>query len=150
MKRLVLTIVLLTTLISLNTYYYLYHEKHEEYPGNEEVVEGFTGKVSIGGTVITVIGKDSSGFYILVEHGHKSKTIKILSNFNVEKGDKVEVLGLLHQDKITPEKIMVYKKWSYYSIFIRSALAIPIVAYVFLKHWRFDLRDMRFKRRKNA
>lgn len=147
MKRLVIAIVLSILLISLNTYYYLYHEKYEEYPGNKEVIEGITGEVSIGGTVIS---KDSDSFYILVKHGHKSKTIKVLSDLNVEKGDRVEVLGLLQQNKIVPEKTMVYKKWSYYSIFIRSALAIPIVAYTFFKYWSFDLREMKFRRKKNA
>jgi hypothetical protein len=145
MRRLVLAVVIISLLLLLNTYHYLNHELHEEYPGNEEVVEGVTGKVSIGGVVV-----NSNEFYILVEHGSKSRVIRVLSDLDVEKGDRVEVLGLLQKDEITPEKIIVYRKWSYYSIFIRSAIAIPLVAYVFFKYWTFDFRQMRFRRRKNA
>ena len=67
--------------------------------------------------------------------------MRVLSDPSVERGDRVEILGLLQKDEITPEKIIVYKKWSYYSIFIRLAIAIPIVAYVFFRYWTFDLRE---------
>lgn len=97
-----------------------------------------------------VINKSCDGFYILIEHGPKSKIIKVLSNLDVDNGDRVEILGVLQKDEITPEKIIVYKKWSYYSIFIRSAIAIPIVVYVFFKYWTFDFKEMKFRRRKNA
>jgi fatty acid desaturase len=59
----------------------------------------------------------------------------------------VEVLGLLQRDALTPDKIIVYKKWSHYSIYIRSVFALPIVLYLFFTYWRFDLRGMRFQRR---
>ena len=93
------------------------------YPDNEDVIKGFKGKVSIYGTVIN---KGYDGFYILIEHGPKSKIVKVLSDLDVD----------------TLEKIIVYKKWSYYSIFIRPAIAIPIVVYVFFKYWTFDLKEI--------
>ena len=147
MKRLILAIVIILLLLLLNTYYYLNHELYEEYPDNEDVIKGFEGKVSIYGTVVN---RSYDGFYILIEHGPKSKILKVLSDLDVEKGDRIEVLGSLQKDVITPEKILVYKKWSYYSIFIRSALAIPIVVYVFLKYWTFDFREMEFRRKRDA
>jgi len=94
--------------------------------------------------------KVAIGFIILIEHGPKSKIIKVLSDLDVDDGDRVEILGVLQKGEITPENIIVYKKWSYYSIFIRSAIAIPIVVYVFFKYWTFDFRKMKFKRRKDA
>ncbi|AGK60093.1 hypothetical protein Asulf_00057 [Archaeoglobus sulfaticallidus PM70-1] len=147
MKRLILFTVTISLLLLLNTYYYLYYELHKEYPGNEDIIEGFEGKVSIYGVVIN---KSYDGFYILIEHGPKNKAVKVLSDLDVENGDRVEVLGLLQKDEIIPEKIIVYKKWSYYSIFIRSVIAIPIVVFIFFKYWRFDFRQKRFRRRKNA
>ena len=147
MKRLILAIGIISLLLLLNTYHYLNHELYEEFPDEEDVIEGFEGVVSIYGTVIN---KSYDGFYILIEHGPKSKIVKVLSNLDVEEGDRVEVLGLLQSNAITPEKIIVYKKWSYYSIFIRSAIAIPIVLYVFFKYWTFDFKEMKFRRRKDA
>lgn len=147
MKRLILAIVIISLLLLLNTYYYLNHELYEEYPDNEDIIEGFEGKVSVYGTVVN---RSYDGLYILIEHGSKSKILKVVSDLDVESGDRVEVLGLLQKDEITPEKIIVYRKWFYYSVFIRSGIAVPIIVYVFLKYWTFDFKKMKFRRRKDA
>lgn len=147
MKRLLLASFFISLLFLLNTYHYLNHEMYEAYPDNKEVMKGFEGNVSIHGTVSNT---SSDGFYIRVTHGSKSKIINVLSEINVESGDRVEVLGLLQRDEIIPEKLIVYKKWSYYSVFIRSILALSIVVYLFFKYWACDLRGMKFRRRKDA
>ncbi len=102
--------------------------------------------VSIYGTVIN---KSCDGFYVLIEHGPKSKIVKVLSDLDVDNGDRVEILGVL-QNEITPEEIIVYKNGLINSIFIRSAIAIPIVAFVFFKYWTFDFRQKGFRRGKDA
>lgn len=63
MKRLTLAIAIISLLLLLNTYYYLNHKLYEEYPDEEDVIEGFEGMVSIYGTVIN---KSYDGFYILI------------------------------------------------------------------------------------
>ena len=65
MKRLILFTVTISLLLLLNAYYYLYHELHEEYPGNEDAIEGLEGKVSIYGTVVN---RSHNEFYVLVDH----------------------------------------------------------------------------------
>ena len=57
---------------------------YEEYPDNEDVIEGFEGKVSLHGTVVN---RSYDGLYILIEHGSKSKILKVVSDLDVESGD---------------------------------------------------------------
>ncbi|RLI78676.1 hypothetical protein DRP04_09870 [Archaeoglobales archaeon] len=146
MKRLIISFKIVFLLLILCTYYYFNHELHE-YPDNEDVINGFEGKVHVYGTVTN---KTQDCFYILIEHGKDAKILKVVSSLDVAGGDRMEILGELKNGVLTPEKTIVYKKWSYYSIFIRSAISIPIVIYVFFKHWSFDLSEFRFKRRDNA
>jgi hypothetical protein len=137
-------LILITCLLLLNSYHYLNHELYEEYPGNEAVINGFEGTVSIGGTV-TYASPES--FDIQVTPGSPGRIVKVLSAEHVDSGDRVEVLGLLQRDALTPDQIIVYKKWSYYSIYIRSVFVLPIVLYLFFSYWTFDLQLMRFRRR---
>ena len=51
MKRLIVSFKIVFLLLILCTYYYFNHELHEEYPGNEDVINGFEGKVHVYGTV---------------------------------------------------------------------------------------------------
>jgi hypothetical protein len=51
-RQVVLASLLISLLLLLSTCHYLNHEQHEEYPGKEEVIKGFEGKVSIDGEVI--------------------------------------------------------------------------------------------------
>ncbi len=144
-RRITLAVIVLSLIILLSAYYYTNHEMHEEYPDNEDVVEGFkNGVVSVHGFVIN---RTDGGFYILIEYRGKERVIEVMSDLDVGRDDRVEVLGYLKDDRIFPEKIIVYRKWSYYSIFIRSAIAIPIVLYFFFKYWRFDFGEMMFRRR---
>jgi len=73
MKKLALAVIITSFLLLLNTYYYLNHELCEEFPDNEDVIEGFEDIVSI---YETVINKSCDGFYVLIEHGSKSKIVK--------------------------------------------------------------------------
>lgn len=144
MKRLVIGTVFLLILLSLCTYHWQYCDLHE-LPENEDVVgSNYTGdRVSLFGVVS---GEDN--FSIVIEHGSKSRQITVLSSSEVNNGDRVEVLGIMQSANIVDtEEIIVYDKWSYNSIFIRSAFAIPILAVVFFSYWSFSLREFRFRRR---
>lgn len=102
------------------------------------------------GERVSLFGAVSGGdnFSILIEHGSESKEIEVLSDTKVELGDKVEVLGVMqNSNTLQAEDVMVYDKWSYNLIFIRSAFAIPILAVVFFRYWSFSLREVRFRRR---
>jgi len=59
MKKLALAVIITSFLLLLNTYYYLNHELCEEFPDNEDVIEGFEDIVSI---YETVINKSCDGF----------------------------------------------------------------------------------------
>jgi hypothetical protein len=123
----------------LNIYYYLDHKSHEEFPGNDNVIEGTEGMACINGIII---GKDSDGFELLLKQGSRSKQVKVLSDSVVDAGDVVEILGVLTHEEVVPLKMLIQKSWSYRFIFIRSMFAIPILAYLFLKLWTFDFIKM--------
>ncbi len=143
MRRIVVLCVCLSLLTLLMGYYALTYEEHKEYPTNEEVVRGVEGTVSIGGVVI---GAET----IRIEYGSSEKEIIVHSDDAMNKGDFVEILGVLHGNEIVPEKIIVYEKWSYYGIFIRSAIVIPIMLYLFFRYWIFDTAEMIIRRREHA
>ena len=144
MKRLLLASIFISLLLILNTYHYSNHELYEAYPNNEDVIDGFEGNVSICGTVIN---KSPDGFTLRIRYESESKIVNVLSPVNVEGGDSVEVLGLLQRDEIITEKIIVYRQWSYYSVFIRSVIALPIVVYQFFIYLIFYFIGLKFRRR---
>lgn len=146
-RRILAAILALSLLLLLDAYYYLNHELHEEYPGNEEVIKGVEGLVSISGQVSGIF---PGSFYLLVKHGSESIIIGALSGVEVSEGDMVEVLGTLRDGGIIPDKIIVQENWAYRSIFLRSILAVPIVLYLFFRSWTFDFRKMGFRRREDA
>lgn len=144
MKRLLLGIVFMLILLSLCTYHWQYCDLYQ-LPENEDVVSSdYTGqKVSLFGVV-----SDENNFSIKIHYGSKSREIEVLPPVEVDKGDMVEVLGVMRDANIVDaEEVIVYDKWSYNSIFIRSAFAIPILAVVFFSYWSFSLREFRFRRR---
>lgn len=145
--RISTAILALSLLLLLDAYYYLNHELHEEYPGNEEVIRGVEGLVSIGGQVS---GTFPGGFHLLIKHGSERIIVGVLSDINVSDGDMAEVLGTLRDGEIIPDKIIVQENWACRSIFLRSMLAVPIVLYLFFRSWTFDFRKMGFRRREGA
>lgn len=144
MKRLLLGTVFMLILLSLCTYHWQYCDLHE-LPEDEDVVRGdYTGeRVSLFGVV-----NNEDKFSITIEYGDKSREIEVLSAIEVDEGDRVEVLGVMEDaNTVKAEEVIVYDKWSYNSIFIRSAFAIPILAVVFFRYWSFNLKEFRFRRR---
>lgn len=139
-----LGVVFVLLLLSTCTYHWMYCDLHE-LPENEDIVKGdYTGeRVSLFGVV-----SDENNFSITIEYGDKSREIEVLSPRKVDEGDKVEVLGVMQDtDTVDAGEIIVYDKWSYNSIFIRSAFAIPILAVVFFRYWSFSWREFRLRRR---
>jgi hypothetical protein len=144
MKRLALALLFVSLILVLNTYHYLNHDQYEEYLDEEDVIKGVEGTVSIYGTVIN---KSNDGFTLRIRYESESKILNVLSPEIVDSRDRVEVLGVLEGDEIIPEKIIVYKQWSYYSLYIRSVIGLFLVVYLFFTYWTFDIGGMRFRRR---
>ena len=146
MKRLLLGSVLVTCLLVLCTYHAAYHDLYEQYPDNEEVIDGAEGTVSVYGTVIAV---GDEAFTLRLTHGSASKIMLVLSPVLVANGDKVEVLGVINGDELTliPEDMIISKKWSHHALYLRSLVGLAITLVVFFRYWTFDVRSLRFSRR---
>jgi|GEM_PF-935621 len=146
MKRFVLGSVLVTCLLVLCTYHAVYHDLYERYPGNEEVIiNGAEGTVSVYGTVLGTDGDEA--FTLQLTHGSASKIITVLSPVLVTSGDKVEVLGVINGDELSPDEMIVSKQWSHYAVYLRSVAGLAIAMIVFFRYWTFDRRRLRFSRR---
>ena len=137
--------LLALAMISLCTYSYFELEHHLPYPTLEEITSNYqfyVGKrISIFGTVTSatenacVISTDGSNFTV--------------APISTKVGDKAEVLGTLGENyRITTEKVVAYDRVSYYSIFLRSLVGAALLAFFFLKNWRFKIKRFKFVGRK--
>ena len=141
-RRLLLAIIAML-LVLLNSYYYCSHAAHQIYLENAEAIEGMEGSAQISGEVSAIY---PDGFLLEIKSGARRKTIEIESDVEVGKGDHAEVLGLILGGKMYPEKMVVKDRWSYLAIFIISALALPLVGYLFFRSWIFDFKIWRFRK----
>lgn len=141
-RRLLLAIIAML-LIFLNSYYYCSYAAHQIYLENAEAIEGMEGMALISGEVSAT---SPDGFLLEINSGARSRTIEIESDVEVGKGDHAEVLGLILEGKMYPEKMVVKDRWSYLAIFIISALALPLIGYLFFRSWFFDFEIWRFRK----
>ena len=145
MKRLVAAFLLISLVLLLTTYHYQNHDQYEAYPGNEAVIAGTVGTVSVYGTVIAT---GDGTFTLRLTQGSASKVVQVVSSISVASGDKVEILGVIQGDELIPEKIIVSKACAYYAIYVRSLLGLVLVVFVFFRYWSFDVRCLRFTKRR--
>jgi hypothetical protein len=150
MKKL-LAMVTILALISLMAYSSLEHDEKD--PDMDYILahyERFEGKeVHFGGKVVGINGTEAKIKLMEPPYDYLNVTIK---NASVEKGDVLEVLGILDGERhVTAKKILVSKGWKYSLIFIRSLPAIPLALYLFFKNWKFNPKKFMFEgREKNA
>jgi len=141
-RRLLLAIIAML-LALLNGYYHCGHTAHQIYLENAEAIESMEGAAQISGEVSAIY---PDGFLLEIKSGARSRTIEIESDVKVEKGDHAEVLGLILEGQMYPKKMVVKDRWSYLAIFIISALALPLIGYLFFRSWIFDFEIMRFRK----
>ena len=139
-----LAVPLLIVLLSLCLYSNSEYSRHLPYPSLDEIASNYQlhvgGMVSISGTV-TSSARNSS----VVSAGKWSFEVSPLV---AKVGDKAEVLGRLKSNyRITAEKVVVQDSAGYYSIFLRSLIGAGLLAFVFLKSWKFDAKRFRFEGR---
>ena len=147
--RVALALPLVSVLLFLCIYHEMNWEHHLEYPSIKDIVsdypEHLNEPIAIAGRVVHT---DKSNFDLLLDYDGKEAIFSIWSEVSVQEGDRVEVLGALGPDyHVAAEKIIVYKKWKYYWVNIRSALAIPLLLFILLRNWRLDIRQLRLIRR---
>jgi hypothetical protein len=151
-KRLILGIILIFMLFSLMLYYNLEHNNHD--PETQYILNHFeqfnTTKVCLSGQVKNV---DKTNNTILIQVNQTPQGIILASTTEslntTQPGDIVEVYGVLtSRNSITAEKLLIYQRWKYDLIYIRSLPAIPFVLYLFFRTYSFNLDTFRFERRK--
>jgi len=136
--------LLVLVLISLSTYSYLEMGNHLPYPTMKEIRTDYRAhlgeRVSIFGRVVGTAGDAG----VVTSDGLSFTVVPLTAKV----GDLAEVLGILGEDyRITAEKSLVYEGLSYYSTFLTSLVGAALLAFFFLKNWKFDLRKFRFVRR---
>jgi len=151
MRKIIAATLALLALLSLMIYSSLEHDEKD--PDMDYILahyEKFGGKeVHFGGKVVEINGTKVKIELIEPPYGYVNVTIK---NASVEKGDIVEILGILDgKEHVTAEKVIVSKNWKYALIFLRSLPAIPFALYLFFRDWKFNFKKFMFEEReKNA
>ncbi len=138
-------IILLFLLFALMTYSYVEHNKKD--PDMEYILKHFekykNTEVSFVGKVINV--SDGEIEITLMESPFATLVAEI-KNTSVEKGDVVEIVGILDgKEHVTAEKIIATSEWKYNLVFIRSLPAIPFILYFFLRNWKFNFKKFMFE-----
>jgi len=138
----------ISMLLLLMSYSYIEHdEKDPDMAYIMKNSEKFRGKeIDFAGRVVSFNGSAVCLRIMEPPYGIINVTGKIL-NASLHKGDVVEVLGIYEVDNVVAEKIFVIKSFAYRLIFFRSLPAIPFVAYLFFKKWKFNFKKLRFEER---
>lgn len=154
-KRFIIGIILILLLFSLMLYYGLAHNNHD--PDDQYILNNFEEfnmtKVTMGGKVKNI---DRTNNTLLLELTQPPKHLILVSTTenlnNTQQGDLVEAYGILtSRNSISAEKLIIYQRWTYDLIFIRSLPAIPFALYLFFRTYRFNLKTCRFEwREKHA
>jgi hypothetical protein len=147
-RALSLTILLIIFLF-LCFYYYGNFMEHQEYPTVTQDLFNYT----VGETIsfsITVEKTYPGGFYLYYgRYQGKNIYYKVNSSQEVDTGDKVYFLGIMEPaNQIISTKMIIIKKWSYYSLILRSLVAFVILILIFNKYWYFNHEKREFRRRK--
>jgi len=144
LNRAFIGLAVVVFLFMLSFYYYVNHENHRAYPGRSAVISGFEGVVVVSGFVS---GFDEDGFRLYIQDRGRGMDVQVLSDAVVGIGDGVEVLGVLHGGVLVPERLLIYGRWSFLAVYLRSALAFPFVLFYFFRYWFFDFDRLVFVRR---
>lgn len=152
-KRLILGFILILLLIAIMMYYSLDHNNHD--PDFQYILDHFeefnTTKVTLTGEVKNV---DKTNNTLLIEVSEPTERIILVGTTEplntTQLGDIVEAYGILtSKTHMTAEKLLIYERWKYDLIYLRSLPAIPFALYLFFRTWRFNPDTRRFERRQN-
>ena len=149
--RLIIGLFLVALLFSLCLYYYTNVEAHSEYPSLKMIMldpESYDGTVVSEGGEVTKA--NTSSFVITSMDKDLRFNFVINSNEEVHVGDSVEVLGIFHSpNMILPDKMIITRAFSQKMVYVRSLLGLLILAIVFFRSWKFDLKRFVFMSRRN-
>lgn len=146
-NRIILTLFLLILLAGLCFYYNFNHESNARYPSSQSILtSNYEGKnVLVSGDFV---GFYSGGFYIKDDGNGLNIIYKINSTFRPVDGDIVSVLGTLSSpNTVAPNEMVINKRWKENFILLRSAFIGVILILLFWRYWRFDLKNMEFRRK---
>lgn len=147
MQRKLIAVSALIILLFLMLYSFAEHNKKDPYM--EYILNNYDKyigkKVHFGGVVKEV--NDTILKIKLLEPPYDFIDVEV-ENVTAEKGDVVEILGVLKEkNRVIAEKVIVSKSWKNTLIFIRSLPAIPFALYFFFKQWKFNLKNLKFEER---
>ena len=126
---------------------YSYGEHNEKDPDMEYILKHFekykNTEISFLGKVVNV--SDEKIEITLMESPFAPLVVET-KNTSVEKGDVVEIVGILDGgEHVTAKKIIATKEWKYNLVFVRSLPAIPFALYFFLRNWKFNFKKFMFE-----
>jgi hypothetical protein len=138
MRRGIIAVALICAFVVLAAYYQANVTQHLDYPGESEVRGNYAKYVGQNVEITGVVAATGVGSFQL--KGVQG-TYTILSSEAVQRGDSVEVVGTLqpgHQLRavamfISPQVLGVL-------VYVRSFVALIVLAVLFFVSWRFDWR----------
>ena len=78
-----------------------------------------------------------------------SSSYKVKTNLKINLGTDIYILGTLNSNnEIIITKIMTFSMKGVSNIFLSSFFGLIILLFVFLKYWKFNLKEILFIRRK--
>lgn len=138
-------VILILVLFVLCVYYYTNHKSSLEYTPTSVILSKYPygSMVSVSGEVTDL---NDGGFNLL--DNSKRVTYRITSTSKVEKGDKVQLIGILgHSYSINSTKLIVINEFNNKLVILRSVIALIILIFIFFVYWKFDFKTFEFMRR---
>ena len=139
-------VILILILFVLCFYYYTNHESSLEYTPTSVILSRYPygSMVSVSGEVTDL---NNGGFSLL--DNSKRVTYMIASTSKVEKGDKVQLIGILgHSYRIKSTKLIVINEFNNKLVILRSVIALIVMIFIFLWYWKFNFKTFELVRRR--
>jgi len=137
----VLVPLLALLMLSLCIYSYFELEHHSPFPGVGKIESDYRFYVGKRVLILGTVKSSGEDACIISTDSHDFAIAPIPAKF----GDKVEVLGVLEENhRIATEKVLVYERLNYYSIFLRSSMGVVLLVWFFFRNWRFEIRRFKF------
>lgn len=147
-QKILISCLLILILISLSFYYEANYEKNLKYPpyGAISSNNSLGQVVSVDGSVVNIYPES----YELIQTYHDQTLIlTILGPSPAQLGDHVSLIGVLGPSNqiVEVKEIHVISDWKWKFELLRSFLAFVFMLVLFFYFWKFNFRELEFRRR---
>jgi len=157
-RRLIIGLILLILLISFMVYssqeYYHNDLQYKRYTQLFDDPGALNNKVLSFSAIIRSVDTTNQTLQVFLKTDPfefpaveiSTRNLKVQS---LKQGDQIDVIGVVHgKGLITASQLWLVEPWEPAAVYVRSLLAIPFIAYLFLSTWALDTSTWFFDRRK--